>query len=101
MTLPRLCLELAIQPNNLAKRTLIREVTKNPTTLRELQSSLAEKGEHDKRTTVSTALHQSGLYGRMARQKSLLRKRHDSTSRLYKNACERPGKRFWSDEIKM
>jgi transposase len=60
--------------NNWARRTLVREVTKNPvTTLTELQSSLAEMGEPARRTTVSIALHQSGLYGRVARRKPLLR----------------------------
>jgi hypothetical protein len=32
------------------------------------------------RRTVSTALHESGLYGREVRRKPILRKRHDSTS---------------------
>jgi hypothetical protein len=55
---------------------LVREVTKNSmTTLIELQSFLAEMGEPARRTTVSTALHQSGVYRRVARRKPLLRKR--------------------------
>ena len=33
-------------------------------------------GEHSRRTTISAALHQAGLYGRVARQKALLSKRH-------------------------
>ena len=35
-----------------------------------------EMGEPSRRTTISAALHQSGLYGRVARRKSLLSKRH-------------------------
>ena len=45
-------------------------------TLTELQSSSVEMGEPSRRTTNSAALHQSGLYGRVARRKSLLSKRH-------------------------
>ena len=54
-----------------------REVTKNPmVTLTELQSSSVEIGEPFRRTTISAALHQSGLYGRVARQKPILSKMH-------------------------
>ena len=35
--------------------------------------------EPSRRTTISAALHQSGLYGRVASQKPLLRKRHMTT----------------------
>ena len=63
--------------SNWARRTLVRKVTKNPiTTLTELQSSFAKIGEPAGRTTISAALHKSRLYGRVARQKPLLRKRH-------------------------
>ena len=62
---------------NWERRTLVRVVTKNPmTTLTKLQSSLAEMGEPAGRTTISTALHKSRLYGRVARRKPLLRKSH-------------------------
>jgi hypothetical protein len=62
--------------SNQGRRALVREVTKNPmVTLTELQSSSVKMGETSRRTTVS-ALHQSGLYGRVARRKSLLSKRH-------------------------
>ena len=68
---------LPTKPSNQARRILVREVTKNPmTTLTELQSSLAEMGKTARRTIVSTSLHQSGLYGRVARWKPLMRKRH-------------------------
>ena len=60
--------------SNLARRTLLRDVTKNAMT--ELQSSLAEMGEPDRRTIIFAALHKSRLYGRVARWKTLLRKRH-------------------------
>ena len=56
---------------------MVKAVTKNPmTTLTELQSSLAEMGEPAKRATISTALHKSRLYGRVASQKLLLIKMH-------------------------
>ena len=63
--------------SNWARRTLVREVTKNPmATLTELQSSMAEIGEPTGRTTISAALHKCRLYGRVAKRKPLLRKRH-------------------------
>jgi hypothetical protein len=50
-------------------------VTKNTMlTLTELQSSSIEMGYPSRRTTISAALHQSGLYGRVARWKPLLSK---------------------------
>jgi hypothetical protein len=50
------------------RRTLVREVTKNPmVTLTELQHSSVEMGEPSRRTTISAALHQSGLYSRVVR----------------------------------
>uniref|UniRef100_A0A0E9XQ60 Transposase Tc1-like domain-containing protein n=1 Tax=Anguilla anguilla TaxID=7936 RepID=A0A0E9XQ60_ANGAN len=45
-------------------------------TLTELWSSSVDMGERSRRTTISAALHQSGLYGRVARRKPLLCKRH-------------------------
>ena len=66
-TLPR-----AGRPAKLSNRgrmALVREVTKNPiVTLTELQSTSVEMGEPSRRTTISAALHQSGIYGRVARQ---------------------------------
>jgi transposase len=62
---------------NRGRRALLREVTKTPmVTLSELQSSSVKKREPSRRTTISAALHQSGLYGRVARWKPLLSKRH-------------------------
>ena len=47
---------------------MVREVTKNPmVTLTELQNSSVNIGEPSRRTTISAALHKSGLYGRVAR----------------------------------
>uniref|UniRef100_A0A674C282 Uncharacterized protein n=1 Tax=Salmo trutta TaxID=8032 RepID=A0A674C282_SALTR len=68
----------AVRPaklSNQGRRALVREVTNNPmVTLTELQSSSVEMGEPSKRTAISAALHQSGLYGRLARRKPLLSK---------------------------
>jgi hypothetical protein len=62
---------------NQGRRAKVREVTKNPmVTLTEVQSSSVGMGEPSRRTTISVALHQSGLYGRVARRKPLLSKRH-------------------------
>ena len=61
---------------------MVREVTKILiVTLTELQSSSVEMGEPSRRTTILAALNQSGLYGRVARRKPLLSKRH-MTARL-------------------
>ena len=50
--------------SNRGRSALVREVTKNPmVTLTELQRSSVEMGEPSRRTTISAALHQSGLYG--------------------------------------
>jgi hypothetical protein len=45
-------------------------------TLKELHRSSVEMGELSRRTTISAWLHQSGLYGRVARRNPLLSKRH-------------------------
>jgi hypothetical protein len=60
--------------SNRGRRAMVKEVTKNPmVTLTERQSS--------RWTTISAVLHQSGLYGRVARRKPFLSKRH-MTARL-------------------
>ena len=57
-------------------------MTKHPmVTLTKLHSFSVEMGEPSRRTTISAALHQSGLYGRVVRRKPLLNKRH-LTARL-------------------
>ena len=61
---------------------MVRDVNKNQmVTLTDIQSSSLEMGEHSRRTTMSAAVQQSGLYGRVARRKPLLSKRH-MTARL-------------------
>ena len=55
----------AAKLSNRWRRALVKEVTKNSiVNLTELQSSSVEMGEPSKRTTISAALYQSGLYGR-------------------------------------
>ena len=59
------------------RRALVKDVTKNQmVTLTELHSSSVEMVEPSRRTSISAALHQLGVYGRVARQKPLLRKWH-------------------------
>ena len=71
---PRLFLELAA---NRGRRVLVREVTKNlMVTLTELQSSSVELVVLLEGSPISAALHQLRLYGRVARRKPLLSKRH-------------------------
>jgi hypothetical protein len=73
--------------NNRGRRALVRELTKNPmVTLKELQNSSVEMGEPSRRTTIYAALHQSGLYGRVAGRKPLLSKRHDSPLGVFPKA---------------
>jgi hypothetical protein len=73
---PRLFLELAALPklSNRRRRNLM-------VTQTELQSSSMVMGEHSRRTTTFAALHQSGLFDRVARRKPLLSERH-MTARL-------------------
>ncbi len=65
-TLPR-----AGRPDKLSyrgRRALVREVKKNPKiTVAELQRCIWEMGESCRKSTITAALHQSGLYGRVAR----------------------------------
>jgi hypothetical protein len=58
--------------SNWGRRALV--IKNSMVTLTELQSSSVEMGEPSRRTTISAALHQTGLYGRVARQKPLLSK---------------------------
>ncbi|ROJ62438.1 hypothetical protein DPX16_21424 [Anabarilius grahami] len=65
------------KPSDWARRALVKDETKNPmVTLTELQRFSVERGEPSRRTTISAALHQSGLYGRVARRKPLLSEPH-------------------------
>ena len=80
---------------NRGRRALLREVT----------ISSVEMGKTSRRTTLS-AFHQSGLYGRVARRKSLLSKRY-MTARLgfakrhLKDSQIMRYKILWSDETKI
>uniref|UniRef100_A0AAZ3PWJ2 Transposase Tc1-like domain-containing protein n=1 Tax=Oncorhynchus tshawytscha TaxID=74940 RepID=A0AAZ3PWJ2_ONCTS len=74
-------------------------------TLTYLQSSSVEMGEPSRRTTISAALHQPGLYGRVVRRKPFLSKRH-MTARLefakrYLKTLTMRNKILWSDETKI
>ena len=63
--------------SNHGRRALVREVKKNPKiTVAELQRCSREMGESSTKSTITAALHQSGLYGRVARRKPLLSARH-------------------------
>ena len=86
--------------SNRGRRALVREVTKNPmVTLTELQSSSVEMGEPSRTTTISAALHQSHLYGRVARRKPLLSKRQMTAYLEFKRHLR--NKILWSDETKI
>ena len=72
----------------------------------ELQSSSVEMGEPSRRTTIYSAIHQSGLYGRVARRKPLLSKRHmtahlEFAKRHLKDSQTMRSKILWSDETKI
>ncbi|KAG2461631.1 TCB1 transposase, partial [Polypterus senegalus] len=89
--------------SNRGRRALVREVTKNP--MSEIQRSSVERGEPSRRTTISAAIHQSGLYGRVARRKPLLSKRHmaaclEFAKRHLKDSQTLRNKIHWSDETK-
>jgi hypothetical protein len=63
-------------------------------------------GEPFRRTTISAALHQSGLYGRVARRKPHISKRHmtaclEFARRHLKDTQTMINKILWSDEIKI
>ncbi|KAG2468185.1 TCB1 transposase, partial [Polypterus senegalus] len=104
-TLPR-----AGRPSKLSdqgRRALVSEVTKNPMfTLSEPQRSSVVKGEPSRRTTISAAIHQSGLYGRVAKRKPLLSKRQmaaclEFAKRHLKDSQTMRNKILWFDETKI
>ncbi|KAK3535564.1 hypothetical protein QTP70_016834 [Hemibagrus guttatus] len=73
--------------------------------LRKRQESELEVAELKmlRRTTISAALHQSGLYGRVARRKPLLSKKHmtvhmEFAKRHLKDSQTMRNKILWSDE---
>ncbi len=89
------------------RRALVRQATKTPLiTLNELQRSTAELGESVHRTTISRALHKSGLYGRVARRKPLLKECHKKSrlqfaSSHVRDTADKWKKVLWSDETKI
>ena len=61
--------------NDQARRRLIREVTKRPNaTLKELHAFMVKIGHCVNVSTISQALHKSGLYVKVASRKPLLKK---------------------------
>ncbi|KAL0194239.1 hypothetical protein M9458_012535 [Cirrhinus mrigala] len=81
------------------RRASVREVKKNTKiTVAELQRCSREMGESCRKSTITAALHQSGLYGRVARRKPLLSARRMKArmdSKMVRN------KILWSDETKI
>ncbi|KAG2457255.1 TC1A transposase, partial [Polypterus senegalus] len=89
------------------RRALVREVKKNQKiTLAELQRGSQEIGESCRKSTITAALHQSGLYGRVACRKPLLSARHmtarmEFAKRHLKDSEMVRNKILWSDETKI
>uniref|UniRef100_A0AAY4D5G9 Transposase Tc1-like domain-containing protein n=1 Tax=Denticeps clupeoides TaxID=299321 RepID=A0AAY4D5G9_9TELE len=89
------------------RRAIVREVTKNPmVTLSELQRSSADRGEPSSQTTISAAIHQSGLYGRVSRRKPLLSKtymaaRLEFAKKYLKDSQTMRNKTLWSNKTKI
>ncbi len=82
------------------RRALVREVKKNQKiTVAELQRCIREMGESCRKSTISAALHQSGLYGRVARRKPLLSARHIKAS--MEDSKMVTNKIIWFDETKI
>ncbi len=85
----------------------MREVKKNPKiTVTELQRCIREMGESCRKSTITAALHQSGLYGRVARRKPLLSARHmkarmEFAKKHLKDSKMVTNKILWSDETKI
>ncbi|MBN3274862.1 TCB1 transposase, partial [Polyodon spathula] len=91
-----------------ARRALVREATKRPiATLKELQPSTAELGDTVHTATIARVLHKTGLYGRVAKRKTLLKKKTHIKSRLefarrHVGDSETKWKKsLWSDETKI
>ena len=93
--------------SNRGRRALVREVKKNPKlTVAELQRCSREMGESSTKSTITAALHQSGLYGRVARRKPLLSARHmkghiEFAKKHMKDSQTMRNKILWSDETKI
>ena len=83
--------------SNQGRLVLAREVRRNP------RVTLTEPS---RRSTILAALHQSGLYGRVARQKPLLSKRHMTARLEFAKRHLEDSETMWikilrSDETKM
>ena len=93
--------------SNRGRRALVSEVKKNPKiTVAELQRCSREMGESSTKSTITAALHQSGLYGRVARRKPLLSARHmkaciEFAKKHMKDSQTMRNKILWSDETKI
>ncbi len=81
------------------RRALVREVKRTQRSLWLSQRCIREMGESCRKSTITAALHQSGLYGRVARRKPFLSarhmKKHLKDSKMVKN------KILWSDVTKI
>ncbi len=81
------------------RRALVREVKKNPKiTVAELQRCIREMGESCRKSTITAALHQSGLYGRVARH---MKSPHGVAKKHLKDSKMVTNKILWSDETKI
>jgi len=93
--------------SNRGRRALVRELKKNPQiTVAELQRCSREMAESSTKLTITAALHQSGLYGRVARWKPLLSARHmkariEFAKKHMKDSQTMRNKILWSDETKI
>ena len=88
-------------------RKLVREATIKPgVTLNDLKDFAAEAGTEVHKSTISRALHKTGLYGRVARKKPLLKKNHLKARLEFANRHLNESPEFWkhilwSDETKI
>ncbi len=88
------------------RRALVREVKNPKITVAEIQRCIREMGESCRKLTITAALHQSGLYGRLARRKPLLSARHmkarmEFAKKHLKDSKMVTNKILWSDETKI
>ncbi|MBN3280925.1 TCB1 transposase, partial [Polyodon spathula] len=89
------------------RRKLVRDATVRPTTtLKELQSSMADMGENVQQSTISRTLHKSSLYVRVERRKPLLKINHlkacmEFATKHLSDPAKMLQKVLWSDETKL
>lgn len=89
------------------RRNLVREAAKRPTaTVEELQEFLASSGCIVHETTISTLIHMSGLWGRVARRKPNFTKKTIQAQLNFAKTHLKSPKRMcehvlWSDETKV